>query len=78
MTFEKTFCAAPWFQARIDWDGKYRPCAEFNESNSEFVGTTQYSINDTTVDQWLSSEYSQYLRKELSQGKQLSECNQRL
>lgn len=76
MTFEKTFCAAPWFQARIDWDGRYRPCAEFNESNSEFVGTTQYSINDTTVDQWLSGEYSQYLRKELSQGNQLPECNQ--
>ena len=76
MSFEKTFCSAPWFQVRIDWDGKYRPCAEFNEANSQFTGITQYSINDSTVDEWLSCEYSQYLRKELSQGKQLSECNQ--
>lgn len=75
MSFKSTFCSAPWFQARIDWDGVYRPCCELLESDSEFTGRTRYSLEDTTVDQWMSSEYSQYLRKELSLGNQLPECS---
>jgi molybdenum cofactor biosynthesis enzyme MoaA len=75
MTFKNTFCAAPWFQARIDWNGAYRPCCELNESNSTFAGRTEYSLSDTTIDEWMSSDYSQYLRKELSNGARLPECN---
>jgi len=75
MSLAKTFCSAPWFQARIDWDGQYRPCCGLNENLSKFAGRTQYSIKDTTVDEWMSSDYSQYLRKELSEGNRLSECN---
>jgi hypothetical protein len=75
MALSKTFCSAPWFQTRIDWDGQYRPCCELTENTSEFNGRTHYSLRDTTVDEWMSSEYSQYLRKELSEGNQLPECN---
>jgi MoaA/NifB/PqqE/SkfB family radical SAM enzyme len=75
MSLSKTFCSAPWFQARIDWDGQYRPCCELNENASKFNGRTNYSLKNTTVDEWLSSEYSQYLRKELSEGNQLPECD---
>jgi sulfatase maturation enzyme AslB (radical SAM superfamily) len=69
-----TFCAAPWFSLRIDWDGHYRPCCQLQEQKSEFNGQTQYSLHDTTVDQWMSSEYSQYLRQQLTQGVKLPEC----
>ena len=75
MTFKNTFCSAPWFQARIDWDGAYRPCCELSESASEFAGRTRYSLADTTVNEWMSGDYSQYLRKELSLGNQLPECS---
>jgi organic radical activating enzyme len=75
MTFKKTFCSAPWFQARIDWDGHYRPCCELNENRSKFAGRTHYSLKDTTVDEWMTSDYSQYLRKELTEGHQLPECS---
>jgi len=75
MALAKTFCAAPWFQTRIDWDGRYRPCCDLIENSSNFIGKTQYSIKDTTVDEWMSSEYSQYLRKNLSEGVQLKECD---
>jgi len=75
MPLANTFCAAPWFQTRIDWDGRYRPCCDLKENSSDFTGKTQYSIKDTTVDEWMSSEYSQYLRKNLSEGVQLKECD---
>jgi hypothetical protein len=75
MTFKNTFCSAPWFQTRIDWDGQYRPCCELSEGASEFTGRTRYSLSDTTVNEWMSGEYSQYLRKELSLGNQLAECS---
>jgi hypothetical protein len=75
MALSKTFCSAPWFHTRLDWDGQYRPCCELNKNVSEFNGRTHYSLKDTTVDEWMSSEYSQYLRKNLSEGNRLPECN---
>ena len=75
MALSNTFCSAPWFQTRIDWDGHYRPCCGLKENASDFEGRTRYSIKDTTVDEWMSSEYSQYLRKNLSEGQQLKECD---
>lgn len=72
---QSTFCSAPWFQLRLDWDGKYRPCCLLKEKQSKFTGRTDYSIHDTTVDEWMSSEYSQYLRKELTTGTRLPECD---
>ena len=70
-----TFCSAPWFAIRLDWDGKYRPCCEFDEKLSNFTGRKEYQLHDTTADEWMSSEYSQYLRQELTNGNRLPECN---
>ena len=75
MALAKTFCSAPWFQTRIDWDGQYRPCCGLKENLSKFAGRTQYSIKDTTVDEWMSSDYARYLRQELSSGTALPECD---
>jgi hypothetical protein len=75
MTLAKTFCSAPWFRTRIGWNGLYQPCCELNKQATEFNGRTQYSLNDTTVDEWMSSEYSQYLRQQLSQGVKIAECD---
>jgi hypothetical protein len=75
MALAKTFCSAPWFQVRIDWDGQYRPCCVMKEKDTDFTGRTQYSIKDTTVDQWMRSDYIQYLKKQLSNGVELAECN---
>lgn len=75
MTFNKsTFCAAPWFQLRLDWDGKYKPCCEFSPQ-TEFQGKTNYYLEDTSVDEWMTSEYSTYLREKLSTGQKISECS---
>ena len=70
-----TFCAAPWFRIRIDWDGKFRSCCEIDATKSKFTGKKEYSLNDSTVHEFMTSDYLNYLRKELTQGNQLSECS---
>lgn len=70
----KTFCAAPWFSVRLDWDGKYRPCCYFSTEKSEFAGNKDYQLNNSTIDQWMTSDYIQYVRESLNQEKQISEC----
>jgi len=72
---QDTFCSAPWFRLRIDWDGQYRPCCDFKIQKSEFSGRKNYSIHDTTVKEWMAGEYSQYLRQNLTQGVKLPECS---
>lgn len=71
---QETFCSAPWFRLRIDWDGQYRPCCEIQEEKSNFDGQKKYNLHDTTVEQWMTSEYSQYLRQNLTNGVKLAEC----
>jgi MoaA/NifB/PqqE/SkfB family radical SAM enzyme len=71
----KTFCSAPWFELRIDWNGQFRPCCEMQIQKSDFKEKKQYNLNNTTVDQWMSSEYSQYLRQNLTHGIKLAECS---
>jgi hypothetical protein len=70
-----TFCAAPWFRIRIDWDGKFRSCCDIDTKKSAFSGRKDFSLNDSTVHEFMSSDYVNYLRKELTQGNQLSECS---
>jgi len=70
-----TFCAAPWFRIRIDWDGKFRSCCEIKTAQSKFAGQKEFSLNDSTVHEFMSSDYVTYLRRELTQGNKLSECS---
>lgn len=69
-----TFCAAPWFQIRKEMNDLYRPCCEFNTSKSNFEGRTDYSWPDISPTEYLDSEYVKYVRQNLTQGIQLSEC----
>jgi MoaA/NifB/PqqE/SkfB family radical SAM enzyme len=69
-----TFCSAPWFAVRLDWDGRYRPCCEIKLAESEFTGRTNYSLNDSTVEEWMSSDYLKYLKESLGNGQKVNEC----
>ena len=71
---KKTFCSAPWTHVRIDWDGGFRPCCEINIKNSKFTGQKTFSIHDSTVDQFMTSDYLQYIKQQLDSGNRLSEC----
>jgi molybdenum cofactor biosynthesis enzyme MoaA len=71
-----TFCSAPWFGLRINYAGRYQPCCVIQEEFSEFIGEKNYNIQQHSIDDWMTSEYVQYLRKELTQGKKIKECSQ--
>ena len=71
---KKTFCSAPWTQIRMDWDGKFRPCCGINIENSKFDGQKTFSMHDSTVDQYMTSDYLQYLKQQLGSGNCISEC----
>jgi len=70
-----TFCSAPWFAVRINRNGKYIPCCQIDISKTEFKGRTEYSMHDSTLDQWMTSDYSQYLRKSLDSHAKIPECS---
>lgn len=70
----KTFCAAPWFQIRKENDNKYRPCCQIDISQTHFGGKIDYTWPNTRPDEFLNSQYIQYLRNNLNQGVQLPEC----
>lgn len=71
---KKTFCSAPWFQIRNENNGYFRSCCEIDHTKTQFQGRTDYQIGKDSLSDWLTSEYVQYLRKELTQGHEISEC----
>ena len=71
----KTFCSAPWFAVRLNWDGQFVPCCEINVDKSEFSSKKRYSLHESTVDEYLSSDYLQYIKQSLDSGQKISECS---
>jgi len=70
----KTFCAAPWFQLRNMNDGSFRACCDIDPSLTQYAGRTEYNLREHSIAQWHNSDYNQYVRQQLSQGKRLREC----
>ena len=70
-----TFCAAPWFQIRTNNNGNFRACCVIDQSKTEFTGTVDFTYPEVSADQWLNSDYIQYIRQELSDGNRIKECN---
>lgn len=70
----KTFCAAPWFQIRKQINNEYRPCCQIDTSQTQFDHKSSQSWPETSPNEFLNSQYIQYLRHNLNQGVQLPEC----
>ena len=70
-----TFCAAPWFQIRNEQFGEYKVCAIIDSQKSNFSNKTQYRWPEHSPEEFLQSEYNQYLREQLTQGNALPECH---
>lgn len=69
-----TFCAAPWFQIRVNNDGFYRACCVIDHKQSLYDGPTEYNLSDHSYREWMDSGYSQYLKQNLTHGNRLAEC----
>jgi MoaA/NifB/PqqE/SkfB family radical SAM enzyme len=70
----KTFCAAAWFGARNDNLGKLDVCCKIDTSLSKFKGKINYTLEKDEFNEWLDSDYLQYLREELDNNKIPNEC----
>lgn len=68
------FCAAAWFGLRIDNTGNFQMCCKDRINESAFEGKKNYNIHDHTVEEWLNSDYMQYVRRELEKDNPIPEC----
>jgi hypothetical protein len=73
---QNTFCAAPWFQIRNDNQGEYRPCCQIRPQQSEFQGKKNFVFPLDDMEEWINSNYVQYLRQSLAAGNKIAECNE--
>jgi sulfatase maturation enzyme AslB (radical SAM superfamily) len=69
VSFEKNFCASPWFHTRINNSGHYEYC-RWAVKQSRHDGA---SIRDQTPIQWFQQGMSQ-IRRDLLEGNQLPGC----
>lgn len=70
----KTFCAAPWFMLRNQQSGRFLPCSVFDPDSTNFSGDTCYAWPRHTPEDFMNSEYMQWVRKNLHQGIKINEC----
>lgn len=70
-----TFCAAPWFHIRNQQNGAFRPCCDHDAALSEFPGRKNFSWPHNDFNEYVNSEYLQYLRQQLTTGHRLPECS---
>lgn len=71
----KTFCSAPWFAIRLNWDGQFVPCCEFDIGKSEFCGNKVFTLHNSAVEEYLSSDYLQYIKQSLDSEQKIAECS---
>jgi molybdenum cofactor biosynthesis enzyme MoaA len=71
----KTFCSAAWFGLRNEQFGDFQVCSSIDHAASEFSGVRNYSWPEHSVQQFVNSEYAQYVRSNLTAGHALSECH---
>lgn len=70
----KTFCLAPWFVVRTQWDGEYRPCCELKPHDTDYKDREVMHNHSHTLTQWQHSGYMQHLRQQFADGQQPPEC----
>ena len=71
----KTFCVAPWFMARNSNLGEYEICCITNKKQTEFNGKVDFYITKDNIEDWLNSDYLNYVRNSLAQGNYIKECD---
>jgi organic radical activating enzyme len=70
-----TFCSAAWFGLRNEQFGQFRVCSKIDIECSNFDGITDHAWPQHTAEQFVNSDYAQYVRKNLTQGQCLPECH---
>ena len=65
-----SFCSSPWFHLRIDPAGRYLPCRW-----SSHQDTTGYTVENTSISEFMNSDIMQGIRASLLDGDKLPMCS---
>jgi sulfatase maturation enzyme AslB (radical SAM superfamily) len=70
MANQKIFCAVPWHNTHLYWDGTYGACCY----ESQKPAGQQQNINNTSLVQWYSGDTMQHFRQRILGDDPLPEC----
>jgi len=70
MANQKIFCAVPWHNTHLYWDGTYGVCC----SESQKAQGTKYNIQNTNLITWYNSNTMQNFRERILGNEPLPEC----
>jgi uncharacterized Fe-S cluster-containing radical SAM superfamily protein len=70
MANQKIFCAVPWHNTHLYWDGTYGACC----SEQQKPAGTQQNINTTSLVNWYHGDTMQHFRQRILGNKPLPEC----
>lgn len=71
MANQKIFCAVPWHNTHLYWDGTYGACCSEQQKP---IGT-QENINNTSLVKWYASDTMKHFRQRILGDQPLPECN---
>lgn len=71
---EHKFCIKPFNSCYIDTNGKIDFCCRINTNKSQFSGKSKFNANTDSLEDWWTSEYVNYVRKNFLLDNKLSEC----
>jgi sulfatase maturation enzyme AslB (radical SAM superfamily) len=71
MANQKIFCAVPWHNTHLYWDGTYGVCC----SEAKKAEGTKYNIQNTSLVKWYDSDTMQNFRNRILDDKPLPECS---
>jgi len=72
--FSEKFCAATWFGIRNENNGDFRVCCQHDVSLTKYSGKVNFNIKNDSVNDWVNSDYLQYIREQLGNNVELPEC----
>jgi MoaA/NifB/PqqE/SkfB family radical SAM enzyme len=70
MANQKIFCAVPWHNTHLYWDGTYGACCSEQQKP---IGA-QENINNTSLAKWYTSDTMKHFRQRILGDQPLSEC----
>jgi sulfatase maturation enzyme AslB (radical SAM superfamily) len=71
MANKKVFCAVPWHNTHLYWNGTYGVCC----SEAQKAEGTKYNLQDTSLIKWYNSDTMQNFRNRILGDEPLPECN---
>jgi MoaA/NifB/PqqE/SkfB family radical SAM enzyme len=73
-TTKSNFCIRPFNSSLIKTNGNIEICCVIQSELSEYNNIKNFSIKNTSINDWWGSDYLKYVRKNFLENKRLKEC----